>query len=110
MSIVACFARNSRRALLGAVVTLAVALPALGQSNASERWAATWATALVVRPPPAPPAAPATPGAPAAPAAPQAAAAAPPGTAATLVAPAAPPAAPPPGAPGAVPATPRPAP
>jgi lysophospholipase L1-like esterase len=109
MSIVTCVARKSRRALLGAVVTLAVALPALGQSNANERWAATWATALVVRPPPAPPAAPGAPAAPTAPAAPPAAAAttpaAPPSTAATLVAPAAPP-----GAPAAAPPAARPAP
>src|SRR5436190_14369132 len=108
MSIVACFARNSRRALLGAVVTLAVALPALGQSNANERWAATWATALVVRPLPQPPAAPGAPAAPNAPAA--APAAATPAAAATLVAPAAPPGAAPSGAPGAAPAAPRPAP
>src|SRR6185436_17916514 len=74
MSIAVRVGRDFRRALLGCVVTLALALPALGQSNADERWAATWATALVVRPP-APPPAPATPAAPAAPAAPPAAAA-----------------------------------
>jgi len=89
MSIAVRVGRDFRRALLGCVVTLAVALPALGQSNADERWAATWATALVVRPP-APPPAPATPAAPAAPAAPPAAAAS------TPAAPAAPAAARPP--------------
>ncbi|HEX7235412.1 MAG TPA: SGNH/GDSL hydrolase family protein [Gammaproteobacteria bacterium] len=79
--------RELRRGLLACVVALAVALPALGQrNNSAEHWAATWATALVVRPaPPAAPAAPAStpPTAPAAPAA-----------AATLAAPPAAPTAP----------------
>jgi lysophospholipase L1-like esterase len=93
MSIVARIERNSRRVLLGCVVALAVALPALSQS-ASDHWVATWATALVTRPlpPPAAPAAPGTPAPAATPGGPPAApaAAAPPG------APAAPPAAGPP--------------
>src|SRR5262245_36790831 len=97
MSIVVRVARDFRRALLGCVVTLAVALPAPGQSNADERWVATWATALVVRLP-APPAAPGAPAAPQASAPP--APAAPAAAASTPAAPAA----------GAPPPAPRPAP
>jgi hypothetical protein len=72
MSIAARARESSGRALFAGVIALAVALPALGQRNAPERWVATWATALVVRP--APPAAPAA-AAPTTPAAPPAAAA-----------------------------------
>src|SRR5688572_16471379 len=86
MSIVASVKSRIRQVLLTGVVALAVALPALGQPTADERWVATWATALVARP--LPPAAP--PGAPPAPAATAPSAATPSG------APAAPPAAAPP--------------
>ena len=70
-------AHFDRRALLAGVAALAVAIPALSQSNATDRWVATWATALVARPlpPAAPPAGGPAPVAPAAPAAPPAGAA-----------------------------------
>ena len=83
MSIVARVERNIRRVALACIVALAVAVPALGQSDGDEHWVGTWATALVVRPlaqpAGAPPAAagPAA-AAPAAPSTPAAAAAAPP--------------------------------
>ena len=92
--------REIRRALFAGAVALAVALPALGQRNAPERWVGTWATALVVRP--APPAAPAAPAAtapataPVAPAAPAASAPASPLAAGAGPRPSVPPPGPPP--------------
>ena len=54
--------RAFRRALLGGIAAFAVAVPVLSQSNSTDRWVATWATALVARPlPPAAPPAGATP-------------------------------------------------
>jgi lysophospholipase L1-like esterase len=91
MSIVARVERDIRRVALACVVALAVTLPVVGQSAGDEHWAATWATALVVRPLPGPPA-----GAPPAAAGPAATASAPPGSQAGAA-----PTAPPGGAPAA---------
>ena len=83
--------------LLACGLALFIALPALGQSRSSDRWVASWATALVARPlgqgpggrgqgpaapaaqPAAPAAAPSAPAAPAPPSGPPPAAPAPPG-------------------------------